>query len=122
MLRLQAKTVTLLVHLPAFAGDGAIEKIAAVELDARFAGVDLHHSPAGRFIHARGQNGTRTGPIEYPIVVVTPAQLELLVRIFYSGSHRGPPVKVHRSSADSAELARRNEAVVNRRKLIRIEH
>src|SRR6185503_10338440 len=85
MLRLQTKAVALLVHLPTLAGDGAIEKIAAIKLDAWFTGVDVHYSPAGRFINACCQNGTRTGSIEYPIVVVAPAQFELLIRLFYPG-------------------------------------
>ena len=54
MLGLQAEAITMLIHLATFAGDGAVEKITRVKLDAGFGGINLQDSAAGWFIYLGG--------------------------------------------------------------------
>ena len=56
MLCFQAESVPVLIHLSAFTYIAAIQKIAGIELHARFRSQDFHNTPRFRFVYARGGN------------------------------------------------------------------
>ena len=55
MLRLETEGGAMTVHLAFLATHGPIEKVAAIELDARFSCVHFHYPAAGRLINLRSE-------------------------------------------------------------------
>ena len=80
MLRLETQRRVQVRDLSAFAFDGAIQKIAGVELNSRLVGEDFHHAARGGFLHARGQRQSAADSVQDPVVIVAVAQLELRIR------------------------------------------
>src|ERR1019366_7466751 len=79
MLRFHAEAVAELIGPAAFAGELAVEEVAGIELQPRLSGQDLQHATRGRFRHARHEAELPQRLIDDPVVVVTVAELKLLV-------------------------------------------
>ena len=54
-LSLEHNGIPKVVDFAALAGDGPIEEVAAVELQARLSGINLHHPARGWLIHTAGE-------------------------------------------------------------------
>src|SRR5258705_668605 len=99
MLRLETKAVTRAVHFAAYAGERAIEKISRVELHSGLRGPNLHHSPGAGFVDLRAQTHHSHSSIEHKVVIVTFAELQLLIRFVDARTDLGHFQKVERSVA-----------------------
>src|SRR5579862_4389426 len=104
MLRFHAKPVAELVNPAALAGEGPIQKVAGVELQARFSGEDFQNTAAGRFSDA-GQERQFAEPfVEDPVVIVALPELELFIVLVNAGADGGRLAEVERSAFDAAEV------------------
>ncbi len=121
MLRFEAQGVVNLSQLAAFTLDRAIEEVACIELNPRLIRVDFQHAPARRFLHPRRHAYLRTRTIQYPVMVVTMAQLQLLVLIVDARAGRGGIAEIERRAGDRNQLARRNQAGIHRRIAVRVD-
>ena len=63
-----------------------------------------------------------TGTVQHEVVIVAPAELELLIVLIDARANRGGLAKVERSPVDFAELAGGNQRGVDRCKAIGIDH
>ena len=52
MLRFQAEPVAVVINAARLTRDAPVQKIARVELQSGFGGVDIQHAPRGRLGHA----------------------------------------------------------------------
>src|SRR4051794_17311973 len=80
MLGLQGQTIAEPVHSAAFAGDGAVQEIAGIELQTWLGGRDLHRATTRRLDDSRRkkQRVCRGAvPIQHPVVVVAVAVANL---------------------------------------------
>src|SRR3982751_6381816 len=113
MLRLQRQTITKAIDCPAFAGDGPIEEVTGVKLQARLSGGDVHRATACRLDDARREYQRvrrRAAAIEYPIVIVAVAVPNLGIRsLIYSRSDRCWRPEVERLTLHRFDLAGRNQ-------------
>src|SRR5208337_5548190 len=64
VLRFQAECLPFAVGDAVLALEGAIQKIARVELDRRLGGPDLHHTPSNRLVHFRGELKSVAVPVD----------------------------------------------------------
>ena len=63
----------------AFAFQGAVKEVAAVELDAGLGGVDPQQPAGSGLIYFRSFSDFAACPVQYPVVIVAFAEMELLV-------------------------------------------
>src|SRR5260370_20804336 len=88
MLRLQTEAGTAPIRLAALSLDRAVQEVAGVELHARFGGMDFEHATALRLFHSRGQRQRFSTLVEHPVVIVSPAEHQLLIYLFDARSDR----------------------------------
>ena len=69
----EAEAVVFLVGLAGFAGDGAIEEVSGVELDARQGGVNFHDAAGGGFVDGGGMGESFAESVDDEVVVETPS-------------------------------------------------
>jgi hypothetical protein len=88
VLGFEAEAVAIFVDVALLAGDGAVEKISGVELDAGLSGGDFHDAAAGRLVDAGGEDEALfvTLTIEDPVVVVAVAEDELVIVVADAGA------------------------------------
>ena len=86
MFGFEAQTTAQCIGMAAFTRDFAVEEIARIELDRGFCGQYFHDAAAARL----GENGglfQRSGWIgEYPTVVVSESEADLLIRFLVNFS------------------------------------
>src|SRR5262245_5873000 len=122
MLRLKAERGTLLVNAAPLAFDGAVQKIAGIELDARLCRKDFHHPSTRGLIHADGAPKRAAGKVEHPVVIITLAEDQLFVLLVDSGANGCRFCKIHWSALDAPQFAGRNQNPVNRVKAVGLDH
>lgn len=115
MLGLQAEAAAVRVGLPGFAGEGAVEEIAAVELQAGFGREHLEHAAGVRFVQARGQHrlGAAAGR-QREVVVVAEAELQLRVVGRDALADRMRRGEVKGRAAHGGDFAGRDQAAIHR--------
>src|SRR2546422_749500 len=96
MLRLHAESVAELINPAAFALEGAIEKVAGVELQTRLAREHFQHASGGRFGNARNHTKFSQGFVDHPIMIVAVAELELFVWLVDARADGGWFAKIQR--------------------------
>ena len=79
LLGLEADAVTLVVHDALLAGDGAVEEVAGIDLDAGLVGIDLQIDARGGAKELDSDAIDVAGGVQDPVVVVTVAIADLLV-------------------------------------------
>src|SRR6516162_2511529 len=110
MLRFEREAAMLPVHHAFLSVQGAVEKVAAVELHTGLGAPHLHDAPRSRLAHSRDE-GETLAPIGYHIVViVTDPVTPHLTDVCANGSGMQ---EVHRRTRNRRDLARRNERRVN---------
>ena len=114
VLRLQAEAVAALVDVAFLSGDGAVEKISRVELDAGLRGRDLQHATARGFVDARGQTEAVAFPVDHKVVIVAVAEDQLLVAVVDARADLRRRGEVERRALDRAKFAGRNKILVDR--------
>ena len=97
MLGLETKAVTLLIYLAVYARERAVEKISRVELQAGLGSPHFHHSPGARFVDSGAQTHRSHFSIEHKVVIVTFAELQLLIGFIDARTDLGSLQKVERS-------------------------
>ncbi len=76
MLRLQAKSVVLVINFAPFAVNGAVEKVSSVELDAGLGGQYFELASAGGIVGLRREvQGNGLPGVKDPVVVVASGEL-----------------------------------------------
>lgn len=119
MLGLQAKAGSISETLAALSKDRAIQKIAAVELNARFGRQDLQYASAGGFENLRGQlRVVAIAAFQNPIVIVTASEFELFVFLLDARADGGELGEIERSTADRAQFSGRNDCGIDGRKIL----
>src|SRR5881394_3780245 len=112
MLGFQTEGAVLVVSA-AVALNGAIEKVAGVELHARLGGEYFHHAAAGWIAHDGGVVHL-AGGVEDEVVVVSARLLDPLAYSVRRGEIEG-------SFAHGRELAGWDERIVHRRVLVGVQ-
>lgn len=107
MLRLHAKRRAPRV-CAAFALKRPVEKITCVELKTRFGGKNFQNASRFGVGHLSSAFKTRSGAIEYPVVVISAAEDQLFILLLDTFSNRVASAKIEWRSRDALELARRN--------------
>src|SRR5256885_10315822 len=104
MLGLEAHPRPKLIDVPAFSLDRPVEKVAGIELHAGFGGADIDAPAAGRVLEpGRLRQGPRLCLVDHPVVVVTAAEPELLVRLLDSRPNRRWLTKVERRAGHGGQ-------------------
>src|SRR5205814_2411994 len=69
------------MHIGCFAltFQGAVKEVAAVKLDAGLGGVDAQQAAGSGLIYFRSFSDLAACPVEYPVMIVAFAEMELLV-------------------------------------------
>src|SRR4051812_35824533 len=110
MLGLERQTIAEPIHGAAFAGDGAVEEIAGIELQARLGGGDLHRATTRRLNDARGEDQRVRGravAVEHPVVIVAVAVPNLgVLSLVDSRSDRRRRTEIERRALHGRDLAR----------------
>ena len=121
VLRLQAEAAAALVRTSALSLQLPVEKIARVELHARFGGRDLE-GPAGlRLDDSRGAAQAAGRAVQHPVVIVAAAVLQLRIRLIDARADRGRLAEIERRAFNRRELARRNQRRIDRRVAIGVD-
>lgn len=101
------------VGFAAFA-EGAVEEVAAVELDAWLCGGDAHDAPACGGVHfGNGAWAEAGATVEHPVVVVARAVGELFVRVLDAFADGVGRSEVERCPGDFADFSCGDEAGVD---------
>ena len=79
VLRLHAKAVAKLIRPAALAGDGAVQKIADLKLQAGFSRKHFQHAAYLRLVNRRHQSKLAERFVDDPIVVVAVAKFDLFI-------------------------------------------
>src|SRR6185436_14372022 len=107
MLRFHAKRRPLAISYAVFSMQGSIEKIASVELHARFGGEHFHHATRRWVANACSHFQAATSTVEHEIVVVAFSKLQLLVLVVDSGADGRGLAKIKRSPLHAFQFTRR---------------
>src|ERR1019366_789156 len=114
MLGFETEGRVLRIDLAALAGEGAVEEIAGVELNARLGGEHFHHAAGGGPFDARRESEARAFAIDHPIVVVAMAELELFVVLVGARADGGGLGEIEGRAGDGLELAGGDQAGIDR--------
>src|SRR5205807_9658850 len=88
VLRLRTEPVAMLIGFAAFALEGAVEKVAAVELHSGFGGQYLENPPSFRIIGFGCQHRrTLRRSVQHPVMIVSFAELYLRVFLVDAGAN-----------------------------------
>src|SRR6266508_358617 len=121
VLCLQAQPGAALVDMTRLAGDGAVEKVARVELDARLGRGHIERAPRRRILDARGVTERPRRSVDHPVVIVAGAVAELRMVRVDAGANRDRLAEVEWRAINRRELARGNERGIEGREAVRIE-
>ena len=124
MLGLQREPVALPVHPSTRSDESPVEEVPGVELDSGLCREDLEHSAAVGLLHTRRADHRRVAgaaPVEYPVVVVTAADHELLEAVADPVSDRGRPGEVHRRTRHRIDCACRDQRRIHRGVVRRVQ-
>ena len=69
----------MLVDISTFADIGTVKKVTSVKLNARLVRKDLHNATALFFRYPGSELNALAGGINYPVVIIAQAYLELLI-------------------------------------------
>jgi hypothetical protein len=112
MLRLEREGPVLLVDDALLSREGAVQEIAAVELDPGLGARDVHHPARLRIIHGRDRRERPAPAVEHVVVVVADGIAAHLLDVLPDPRRLA---EVHRGPLDRPELARRDQRGVDRR-------
>ena len=115
VLGLEADGGALVVHDALLAGDGAVEEVAAVDLDAGLVGEDLEVDAGGGAVKLRGGSVDVAGGIQHPVVVIAVAVADLLVVGGDAVADEVCRAEVERRAFHGSDFARGHKRVVHRR-------
>ena len=116
MLRFQTKTRAMPVKLPALAAGRAIQEVAAVELNAGFGCQHFEHASTRGLEHLGSKlQRALLFSFQNPIVVISLAELELLVVLIDPRPDGRSRREIKRCAAHSAQFPRRYKRRINRR-------
>ena len=121
MLRLQAKSRSLAIHLAAFARDRAVQKISRIKLNSRLSGPHLQNAPAPGIVNFCGFRKLSACAVQHPVVVVSLAESNLLVIGIDALTNRRCLPKIKWRSRHLRQLARRDQSIINRRVPARVQ-
>src|SRR5271168_5102670 len=103
MLRFQTKARSMTVKLPALTANCAIQKVAAVELNARLGRQHFQDASAAGFENLGGKlQTTAIGTLQDPIVIVSFAELQLFIVLIDARSNSDGLGEIKWSASDSA--------------------
>src|SRR5688500_1161928 len=105
------------VRASRLAAKASVEKVARIELEAGFGGVDVEHAASHRFREARREREAISRPIEDEVVVVASRAAKLLVIGIDATSNRRRKAKIERRTGHRSDRASRHQLAVYRRKL-----
>ena len=123
MLGLENKTAAINVWFAGFSLETAVEEVTTIELDSGFLGQDFHEAPAGRLMHRGGEGHLAlfVALVEYEIVVVAEAELELLILLANVPAYCFGGGEIKGSALDRAQFPGGDEALVHGREVICVE-
>src|SRR5213082_946052 len=79
VLRLQTKSVALLIDFAVLSGERAVEKISCVELNSWLSRPDFHRASRSTFIDHSSLAQSSYPAIQHKVVIITFAKLQLLI-------------------------------------------
>ena len=123
VLGLERQRSAAAVGFAALAGQGAVEEITAVELNARFGRPNLHITPRSGFIDRSRQLQVMGAPArQHPIVVVAVAVAELFEIGIEARPDRCRTAEIHRRAFDGHQAAGGDERRIDGREEIGCDH
>src|SRR5580704_2781898 len=121
VLRFKAQRVTEVINLSAFSGF-PVQKISSVELNSGLGGKYFERTPGCRLFYFCGkQEMVSRLPVQYPVVVVTFAEFQLLVILVDSRANSVRLSEIKRGTRDIPEFACGNQSGIDGREAICIQ-
>src|SRR5437899_11185705 len=96
MLRLETERGAMAVHPPTLPGNRAGQEVARVKLDPGFGGADLERAAARRIDEACRAHETTCRTVQDPVVIITFAKTQLVVRPPDARSYRRGYAEIER--------------------------
>ena len=115
LLSLESQSLAIAYDLTFLAGITPVKKVAAIELQTRLVGIDLHHAAAFRLTEFAYLVQLSVGRgVQHPVVVVTASESKLLMCSPDSLPYRVRLAEIERSALHRHNLSGRDEILVHR--------
>src|SRR6266852_7513818 len=114
MLRLQTESPAVDVGLAILALNGSVQEISSIKLQPRLRCGYVHYAPALRIVSlCRREHRAWRFVVQHPVMIVAPAELELLLVLVDPRANRKRLQKIKRRVPHLAKLARGNQRRVH---------
>src|SRR2546427_299597 len=114
MLRLETERGAMAVYPPTLPRNRAVQEVARVELDPGLRCTDLERAAARRINDARRAHETTCRTVQDPVVIITFAKTQLLVRLVDASPNGIGRAKIEWRPGHQGDFACRNEGQVDR--------
>src|SRR4029077_14294395 len=109
VLGLEAEACAVFAHASRLSVNRAVEKVSAIELDARLVREDFEHAAGRRLVHRYIQTNGSVRAVQHPVVIVTFSESQLLVGLVDTSADCNGLTEVKRRAGHWTELSGRDQ-------------